>query len=544
MRFETILTPSYLQKYQSLWPNQTILDYLANAVKTCPNQIAIVDHRSRYTYGELKTLVDRVALGLLEMGMTQGDVISIQLPNWNEFVILYLAATRIGAITNPLVPIYRDREIGFMVQMVEAKMLVIPDHFRGFHYPEMVQRLLPQWPTLRHVFVLGENVPADMKSLSFLFDEPWEKLRDVSVLDEMKHDVNDITEIIFTSGTTGEPKGVMHTHNTLLTAPLFWIEHLNLTSVDTIFMASTFAHQTGFLYGILLPLMHQGTGVYQDIWNPKAFIAQIEAEQITYTTGSTPFLQDTLNVENIEQYNLSSLRFFVAVGAPIPRTLVKQAQTKLPCRILSGWGQTENGMVTLTMANDSDEKLTLTDGKPFPSMRLRVVDGDDQPLPPDTEGDLQCQGPALFAGYFKRIEQTRCEFHDGWFVTGDRACMDKDGYIRITGRNKDIIIRGGENIPVAYVENALYEHPDISIAQIVSMPDTRLQEKACAFICMKPQRPPLSLEKLQAFLAEKGIAKPYWPERVEIIDEFPRTPSGKIQKFQLRNLISKMIDPA
>lgn len=307
------------------------------------------------------------------------------------------------------------------------------------------------------------------------------------------------------------------------------------------FMASTFAHQTGFGYGVRLPAHYGGTAVYQDVWNPLEFVKLIDKERITYTAGATPFLQDTIRLEGIENYDISSLRIFVALGAPIPRPLVKEASERFSFKILSGWGQTENGLVTLTKLDDSEDKLVNTDGCPFPGMELKVVDFDGEECPPNVEGDLLCKGPALFVGYLKQIEGTLSEYKDDWFVTGDRAIMDEDGYIRISGRNKDIIIRGGENIPVAYVENVLYEHPDVAIVQIVGMPDPRLQEKACAFISMKEGRIPLTLESMQRFLQEKGIAKQYWPEHVEIVDEFPRTPSGKIQKYRLREIIKEKI---
>ncbi|MBU8906067.1 AMP-binding protein [Desertibacillus haloalkaliphilus] len=541
MSFETILTDEYLKTYESDWPNRTILDYLWTAIEKDPDKVAIIDKKSRYTYEQLGKLVDRVALGLLELGLKKGDVVSFQLPNWNEFVILHFAATRIGAISNPLIPIYRDREIGFMVKLAESKMIVVPDEFRGFNYPEMIERLMPEWPNMEHIYVVGENVPSGMKSFDSLTQVPWEEKKNPALLDDITLDPNELTEIVFTSGTTGEPKGVMHTHNTVTLSSLLWIDHLSLTSEDTIFMASTFAHQTGFLYGVRLPVMHGGTAVYQDVWNPKEFIELIEKKKITFTTAATPFLQDTLQVEDIEQYDLSSFRYFIAIGAPIPRTLVKQAAEQLPGQILSGWGQTENGLVTLTLANDTEEKLTSTDGKPFSVMELKVVDEDGETVPANTEGSLLCRGPALFVGYLKRMKKTNAEFSADWFVTGDRAVMDEDGYIRITGRDKDIIIRGGENIPVAYIENIIYEHPDVSVVQIVAMPDERLQEKACAFISMEKGKTPLTLDALKQFLAKKGVAKQYWPEKVEIVDDFPRTPSGKIQKFRLRKMISEKL---
>ncbi|MFB7640079.1 AMP-binding protein [Peribacillus butanolivorans] len=541
MKLDTILSQEYVEKYQCIWPNRTILDYLNDAIEKDPDKIAIIDKKSRFTYKELGKLVDRIALGLLNIGLGKGDVISFQLPNWNEFIILHYAVTRIGAISNPLIPIYRDREIGYMVEMAESKMIVVPDSFRGFYYPAMIERLSHKWPSLEHIYVIGDEVPSGMKSFSSLLEEPWEERMDASILDEIIHDPNDVTEIIFTSGTTGSPKGVMHTHNTLCVSTNYWIDHLHLTSDDVLFMASTFAHQTGFGYGVRLPTHFGGTGVYQDVWNPNEFIEWIEKEKITFTAGATPFLQDMIQMEGIETYNLNSFRVFVALGAPIPRQLVKEAAEKVRFKILSGWGQTEDGLVTLTRLEDSAEKLTNTDGVPFPEMELKVVDFEGKICAPNEEGDLLARGPALFVGYLKRIDDTIAEHKDGWFITGDRAIMDEEGYIRISGRNKDIIIRGGENIPVAYVENVLYEHPDISSVQVIAVPDARLQEKACACISVRPGKSPITMESLKKFLYEKGLAKQYWPEQLEIMDDFPRTPSGKIQKFRLREMINEKI---
>lgn len=541
VNLETILNEGYIEKYQSIWPNRTIIDYLNDAIEKHPEKIAIIDKKSRYTYRELGKLVDRVALGLLEIGIEKGDVISFQLPNWNEFIILHYAVTKIGAISNPLIPIYRDREIGYTVGMAESKMIVVPDVFRGFDYPAMVERLIHQWPSMEHVYVVGDKVPNEMKPFSNLIDQPWEERKDPAILDKITHDPNDVTEIIFTSGTTGNPKGVMHTHNTLCVSTNYWIDRLRLSSDDVMFMASTFAHQTGFGYGVRLPTHIGGTGIYQDIWNPSEFLDLIEKEKITFTAGATPFLQDTIQLKNLDQYKIDSLRIFVALGAPIPRNLVKEATEKTSFKILSGWGQTEDGLVTLTRLEDPEEKLIETDGIPFPSMELKVVDSEGKICEPHEEGDLLARGPSLFVGYLKRLQETLSEYHDGWFITGDRATMDEDGYIRICGRNKDIIIRGGENIPVMYVENVLYEHPDIADVQIVAVPDPRLQEKACACITMKPGKTPLTMEAMKEFLAEKGIAKQYWPEHLEIFEDFPRTMSGKIQKFLLRKMIDEKL---
>jgi non-ribosomal peptide synthetase component E (peptide arylation enzyme) len=202
--------------------------------------------------------------------------------------------------------------------------------------------------------------------------------------------------------------------------------------------------------------------------------------------------------------------------------------------VLGGWGQTENALVTLGIPGDPEEKIVETDGYPWPGMEVRTVDAANEPVPPGTEGRVQVRGPFLFVGYAHRMKLTQDSFHGDWFDTGDLAILDEDGYLKISGRTKDIILRGGENIPVAYVENALYEDPRIESVAIVGMPDPRLQERAAAFVVLKAGES-LSFVDMQALLREKGVTKQYWPEHLEVVDELPRTPSGKIQKFQLRD---------
>lgn len=541
MTYQTLLTDAYKEKYSDIWPQKTILDYLNDAIAKHPTKTAIIDRNSRYTYEELGKIVDRVALGLKHYGVGKDDVVSIQLPNWNEFVILHYAVTKLGAVTNPLIPIYREREISYMVDAVKSKVIIIPDVFRDFNYVEMIAGLKKNWPFVEKVFVIGDDVPDGFSSFDELMHHAWEEDYDIAALNAIQHDPNDVTEIIFTSCTTGNPKGVMHTHNTLCVSTDYWVDHLKLRDDDVFFMASTFAHQTGFGYGVRLPTHYAGTAVYQDVWNPSEFLSLIEKENITFTAGATPFLQDMLNAKDLNDHDLSTFRAFVALGAPIPRTLIREAQDNpnITFKILSGWGQSENGLVTLTELDDPEEKLVNTDGHPLPHMELKVVDAAYNEVPRNTEGSLLVKGPALFVGYLNQLDKTLEEHHEDWFITGDLAIMDDDGYIRISGRSKDIIIRGGENIPVAYVENILYEHPDIFAAQVVAVPDPRLQERAAAVVMLNEENLTFSFEDMQKFLKEKGVAKQYWPEYLEVVEDFPRTASGKIQKFKLREMLSE-----
>jgi cyclohexanecarboxylate-CoA ligase len=522
---------------KGFWRNETLDAYLDRWATRCPDKTALVDARSRYSYAELARVVERIAHGLRAHGVEPGGVISCQLPNWNEFSLLFLAAARLGAIVNPIPPTYRASELSFMLRLLESHALVIPAVFRGFRYPDMITTLRESVPRLEHVFVVrGEPAPG-MLPWGVLTEGAWEVREGRRPLPG--GDPNRVHEVVFTSGTTGEPKGVMHTPNTTLSTIYTLIERLRLSEREVILMASTLAHQTGYLYGYCLNFLLGATAVWLDIWNAAEAARLIETEGVTFTMGATPFLQDLASVP--ARYNLSSLRVFISAGASIPRQLVKDARARLGCVISAGWGMTENGLVTCNGLSDPEDKIFGTDGAPLAGMALRVVDLEGRDTPPGVEGDLLVTGPAQFVGYFKRPEFT-VEAHtaDGWFKTGDRAMLDRDGYLAITGRSKDLIIRGGENIPVAEVENLLFAHPKVAAVAIVAMPDPRLQERACAFVLPKPGET-VTLEDLVRYLDTHRLARQKFPERLEIVSEFPMTPSGKIQKYRLRELIKEKL---
>ena len=307
-------------------------------------------------------------------------------------------------------------------------------------------------------------------------------------------------------------------------------------------MASTLGHQTGYLYGYCLTMLLGATAVWLDVWTAEEGARLIEAERVTFSMGATPFLRDLAYTE--ARRDLGSLRVFISAGAPIPRPLVRDARERLRCAISAGWGMTENGLVTCNGLRDPEDKVVGSDGAPLPGMELRVVDGDCAPLPAGTEGDLLVRGAAQFVGYFERPQFT-ADAHtaDGWFKTGDRGTLDPAGYLAITGRSKDLIIRGGENIPVVEVENLLYTHPKIAGVAIVAIPDPRLGERACAVVIPREGQT-ITLGEVVAFLERHQLARQKLPERLEVVSEFPMTPSGKIQKYRLRELVNERIRAA
>jgi cyclohexanecarboxylate-CoA ligase len=521
-------------RQSGFWSDRLITDYLDRATRETPERLAIVDHNSRtgeesaLSYAELGRRADRLASGLAALGVRKGDVVSYQLPNWWQFSALHLAAMRLGAVTNPLMPIFRERELSFMLALTESKVFVVPRSFRGFDYAAMARGLRAQLPALTRVLVVdGEG------------EEAFERLLDAPRLAPGPPPAPDeVIEILFTSGTTGEPKGVMHTSNTLLSALTPYAERLGLGASDVFLMASPMAHQTGFMYGLMLPIVLGAKAVLQDIWNPERAADLVAGERVTFTMAATPFLADLADAAEKRPQDFSSLRIFLSAGAPIPRVLVRRAAQNMGAAIISAWGMTENGAVTTTRPEDPPQKVFETDGCALPGMEIRVVDEARKGLPPGVEGHLEVRTCSNFAGYFKRPEWYGID-REGWFDTGDLARMDAEGYVRLTGRSKDIIIRGGENIPVVEVEGLIYQHPAVVEAAIVAMPDPRLGERACAFVVTREGRR-LSLAELSEFLLAQKIAKPYLPERLEILPSLPKTPSGKIQKFRLREIAARL----
>jgi cyclohexanecarboxylate-CoA ligase len=520
-----------------LWRDETLLDHFDAACRTRPYKVAVTGYNSSrgrtltLSYRQLDRLSRRAAAALARLGVAKGDVVSAILPNWCEFPLVHLACLRIGAITNPLMHILRQRELGFMLKLAPSKVLIVPRSFRDFDYPGMIAELRPDLPGLRQVLVVGGDGKDSFEQALLQAPEP-DAAAVAALFAARRLNANEPVEILYTSGTTGEPKGVMHTSNTLLSSLDPCRKRLRLDADDVVLMASPLAHQTGFIYGMMLAFCLGAKLVLQDIWNAGQAARLIEDEGVSFTMASTPFLSDLCDAAASQRRKLESLRVFIAAGAPIPQVLVRRAEAALGARIMSGWGMTENGLVTVTGLDDPEDKVSGTDGRAFESMEVRVVGTSGEPLPANAEGRLQARGAGNFVGYLKRPQYYEMDA-EGWFETGDIARMDESGFIRICGRSKDIIIRGGENIPVIEVEQLLYRHAAVSEVAVVAKPDARLGERACAFVALRPGCS-LSFDEMSAFLAEHRITRQYIPEYLCVVDELPHTATGKIQKFALR----------
>lgn len=535
MRPDPLLTEQRISTMRAAgrWSDWRIEKCFEQSVQGQPDAIAVVDHNcetgrsSTLSYRELNERVLCIAAALYERGVRSQDVVAIQLPNWWEFIATHLACARLGAITNPLMPIFRERELAFMLDLAQARVLIVPSSFRGFDHSALAAKLQARIPSLKHVFSVGAQQGGTFEAELLSAPHP----STVEAILTMEHSADSVVQILYTSGTTGEPKGVMHTSNTLFSNIVPYARRLGLGTDDVVLMASPLAHQTGFMFGMMLPVYLGCKTVLQDVWRPDQAARIISTHGVTYTMGSTPFLSDLNDHAAKETGEFRTLRLFHSAGAPIPRQLVRDASERLGAVIVSGWGMSENGAATTTRPSDPPEKTFETDGLAMDGMELRVVDDAGRPLEPGVQGHLQVRGCSNFVGYLHRPEMYATD-EQGWFATGDLARLDSDGYVRIIGRSKDVVIRGGENIPVVEIEGLLFKHPAVREIAIVGRADARLGERCAAWVVPRGQAP--SLSDLTTFLGLQGVSKAYFPEFLRIVEELPKTPSGKVQKFALR----------
>jgi 3-phosphoshikimate 1-carboxyvinyltransferase len=487
-----------------------------------------------------------------------GECVAFQLPNSLEFVIIALATIRIGAICCPLMPIFREREVAFCLRRSRARVLFVPDEARGRRHADEIAMLLRESQVsdadlplrLEHVVVCaGGAVPYalpapeyDDRSVSWLrFTEALNAVHvDAASLASRQPDCQALAQLLFTSGTSGEPKGVLHRNDVLMRAAAMEIEHLELGPNDRIFVPSPLAHQTGFLYGMWLAFVMGVPQIVQPVWNARRALHALRDWNGTFVQAATPFLTDLLDAVEEGEPAAPSLRIFVATGAAVPRSLAKRATRILSAAVCGAWGTTESCLGSLAAPSDEPAKVWGTDGRALRGIGLRISGPEGQSLAAGDEGHFEVLSPTMFAGYADHPEWTEAAYTaDGWFRTGDLGVMDEAGFIRITGRVRDVINRGGEKVPVAEMEQLLSDHPSIAAVAIVAMPDERLGERACAFVQLRPNMR-FAFEQMQHYLYACQASKHYWPERLEIVDEMPRTASGKIQKYVLREWARKL----
>jgi cyclohexanecarboxylate-CoA ligase len=506
------------------WSGARVDDGLRASASRSPRRTAVVDRDRRVTFGELDRLADRAAALLHRLGVGRGDVVSFQLPNWLEAAVLYHATARVGAISNPIVPIYRHREVGFILEQARSRVLVIPESFRGFDHPAMVDDLRPLLPDLEHVLVVGGEGSSFAHALAAMPD-------DATPPPLERHGADPVL-LLYTSGTESRPKGVIHTHDTLVYECASIAELYSVTDDDVVFMPSPVTHITGLLYGLQLPFALGAPVVLLDAWSVPAALELIERERCSFTVGATPFLHGLVHAPDLAERDVASMRVFVCGGADIPPALVRAAAERTPMLATRVYGSTECPTATGTAPAEPLRVHAETDGAPIGPTEIRVADDDDVVLTPPATGNLQVRGPDLCVGYRDAALDAKAFTDDRWFRTGDLAEIDAAGRLRIAGRVKDIIVRGGENVSAKEIEDLLFEHPGVHEVAVVAYPDPVLGERACAYVVGEPD---LTLEAVVAFLRTRGVANQKLPERLRLVDALPKTASGKVQKFVLRD---------
>ncbi|HAW0360449.1 TPA: medium-chain fatty-acid--CoA ligase [Escherichia coli] len=524
-------------RQQGLWGDASLADYWQQTARAMPDKIAVVDnHGASYTYSALDHAASCLANWMLAKGIESGDRIAFQLPGWCEFTVIYLACLKIGAVSVPLLPSWREAELVWVLNKCQAKMFFAPTLFKQTRPVDLILPLQNQLPQLQQIVGVDKLAPATSSlSLSQIIAD------NTPLTTAITTHGDELAEVLFTSGTEGLPKGVMLTHNNILASERAYCARLNLTWQDVFMMPAPLGHATGFLHGVTAPFLIGARSVLLDIFTPDACLALLEQQRCTCMLGATPFVYDLLNVLEKQPADLSALRFFLCGGTTIPKKVARECQ-QLGIKLLSVYGSTESSPHAVVNLDDPLSRFMHTDGYAAAGVEIKVVDDARKTLPPGCEGEEASRGPNVFMGYFDEPELTaRALDEEGWYYSGDLCRMDEAGYIKITGRKKDIIVRGGENISSREVEDILLQHPKIHDACVVAMPDERLGERSCAYVVLKAPHHSLSLEEVVAFFSRKRVAKYKYPEHIVVIEKLPRTASGKIQKFLLRKDIMRRL---
>lgn len=524
-------------RQQGLWGDASLADYWQQTARAMPDKIAVVDnHGASYTYSALDHAASCLANWMLAKGIESGDRIAFQLPGWCEFTVIYLACLKIGAVSVPLLPSWREAELVWVLNKCQAKMFFAPTLFKQTRPVVLILPLQNQLPQLQQIVGVDKLAPATSSlSLSQIIAD------NTSLTTAITTHGDELAAVLFTSGTEGLPKGVMLTHNNILASERAYCARLNLTWQDVFMMPAPLGHATGFLHGVTAPFLIGARSVLLDIFTPDACLALLEQQRCTCMLGATPFVYDLLNVLEKQPADLSALRFFLCGGTTIPKKVARECQQR-GIKLLSVYGSTESSPHAVVNLDDPLSRFMHTDGYAAAGVEIKVVDDARKTLPPGCEGEEASRGPNVFMGYFDEPELTaRALDEEGWYYSGDLCRMDEAGYIKITGRKKDIIVRGGENISSREVEDILLQHPKIHDACVVAMPDERLGERSCAYVVLKAPHHSLSLEEVVAFFSRKRVAKYKYPEHIVVIEKLPRTASGKIQKFLLRKDIMRRL---
>lgn len=524
------------------WQPGSFTDLVAARAAEQPDDTFVFDSTTSLTYAEFAERALRLAVGLKRAGIAKGERIAVQLPNWTEFPLVAAAVSRVGAILVPIMPIYRDDEVGYVLQHSGAVAVVTCGEFRGFDHLAMVDGLRRAAPSVRDVFVARESAPSVGTSFdSLLVDGDLAALAEEAGPDTSP---DDGFLIVYTSGTTSRPKGCFHTFNTIRASAAAISRSLQYTRDDVQFGPSPITHSTGLVTSVLLPLLVGAKSYLMEVFEPNEALARIQQYGCTAAVTATPFLQMLMGAYDPEKHDASSLRLWVCAGSPIPGSVVEKSRELFAgCQTLSLYGRSENFLTTMCTILDDPRRSATSDGSAVDGARVQVVGPDGAEVPRGEEGDIAYRGPSHMIEYFRNDEATAELFTPAGFSrSGDLGRMDDDGFVRVTGRLKDIVIRGGMNISAREVEEHLLQHPAIATVAVVGMPDERLGEKVCAYVVLVDPDTTLSLGEVTAYLHEHKVATQKLPERLEVATALPMTATGKIQKHVLRAEIATKVE--
>ncbi|MFM5886196.1 MAG: AMP-binding protein [Novosphingobium sp.] len=524
--------PAHLRAFADagVWDRRTIADQALALAAADPDFAAFVEGDAVLTRGQLWDDAEALAVALNDRGLRPGDVVAFQVPNWREAAVINLAAALSGLVVNPIVPIYRDHEVTLMLGDCRARAVFVAASFRNFDFAAMAQRIRPALPDLAHVFTVRGSGADDYAAL--LAEGRGRSFARPTV------DPLGVKLVLYTSGTTGRPKGVLHSHVTLAHILHRSAEHWGLRAGEATLMPSPVTHVSGYANGLEAPLVCGTSTVLMESWDAQAALALIERHQAVGTVAATPFLVELAAAARAAGTALPSFRFFACGGAAVPPDLIPAANSAFAkCRAFRVFGASEVPLVSFGWPRDETLAAT-TDGE-VTDYAVRIVDHDDNDLPAGLEGEILARGPAMLLGYADQAQSAEAITRDGYFRTGDLGVLDARGAITITGRKKDLIIRGGENISAKEIEDVLHTHPAVTEASVVAMPHERLGEGVCAYVIAREE---VTAAALAAHVAASGLAKQKIPERFEFVADLPRTASGKVRKDLLRAAIREKLE--
>jgi acyl-CoA synthetase (AMP-forming)/AMP-acid ligase II len=532
-----------------LWSTETFHDLLVRHAEANPDKVFATDGTRSLTFRQLFDGAQRLAVGLHRQGWRAGDSAAVQLPSWVEFVQVLAALSRLGVIAVPIMPIYRREEVGYVASNAGIRGVFTPASFKKFDYLDMYLGLRQEHPDLTIVVTRPDRAVEDIIDADdavFTLDGLEADTDDDSAREELGDPPgpDEPFVIVYTSGTTSRSKGCVHTFNTYCSGARALVTPFGYSAADVQFGPSPVAHTTGLVTSVLVPLLTGAATHLMAEWEPARGIEEIQRFGCTAAVTAPTFLHGLLSEYDAERHDLSRLRLWVCAGAPIPAAVVERASATLPnIKVLSLYGRSENLVTTCCSTDDDVSRALTSDGSALPGTEVRIVDPQGNEVPRGTEGDIAYRGPAHMVEYLANPGETASLFTaDGFSKSGDLGVMTDDGYVRVTGRTKDIVIRGGMNISVREIEDNLADHPDLVASSCVGMPDERLGERVCCYVVTTPDHVTPTVEDLRTFLLSHGMPIQKTPERVVSVDALPMTATGKVLKQELRKDIERRLE--